>query len=93
MAGRASTLAEKYKKHWIAFLLEIHKEKEGGKKLGYGKTRGGGGSEANLLLTILLLDFSRDMSRCGKEKCDQTDTNFFICNKSQCESWDPNNAQ
>ena len=92
MAGRASTPAVKYKKYWIVFLLEIHKEKGSGKKLGYGKIRGGGGSEANLLLTLLLLDFSRDRSRCDKEKCDHTDNNFFTCNKSWGEGWDPNNV-
>ena len=59
MAGRASTPAVNYKKHWTAFLLEIHKE-GGGKNLGYGKIRGGGGSEANLLMTILSQDFLRD---------------------------------
>jgi len=42
-------------------------QRNDGKKLGYGKIRVGGGSEANLLLTIILLDFSRDRSRCDKE--------------------------
>jgi len=52
--------------------LEIHIKKEGGKKLGYGKIRGGGGSEANLLLTILLLDFSRGVTRKNVTKLTST---------------------
>jgi len=70
----------------------VPRQKEGGKKLGYGKIRGVG-SEANLLLTILLQDFSRDRSRCNKEKCDQTGINFFTCNKNHCEGWDPDNVR
>ena len=38
--------------------------------------RGGGGSEANLLLTILTTGFFK------MNRYDQTDTNFFTCNKA-----------
>ena len=54
MAGRASTPAVKYKKYWTAFFLEDHKEKEDD---GISQIRGGGGSEANLLRTILTTGF------------------------------------